>query len=143
MSNDERLREERDADTREARLERRIADLYSDDAQFAAARPDEAVSAAANDPGLRLPDVIRTVMDGYADRPALGQRAVEFVTDASGRTVAELQPRFDTLTYGETLGPRAGLSADAWPTTPCGPATASPRSASPAPTTPSWTWRCP
>ena len=46
--------------------------------------------------------MIRTVMDGYADRPALGQRAVEFVTDANGRTVAELQPRFDTLTYRET-----------------------------------------
>ncbi|MDT5240896.1 MAG: fatty acid CoA ligase FadD9, partial [Mycobacterium sp.] len=51
MSNDERLREERDADTREARLERRIADLHSDDEQFAAAKPDEAVSAAANRPG--------------------------------------------------------------------------------------------
>src|SRR6185437_2872132 len=37
-----------------------------------------------------------------ADRPALGQRAVEFVTDANGRTVAALQPHFDTLTYGET-----------------------------------------
>ena len=41
-------------------------------------------------------------MTGYADRPALGQRAVEFVTDASGRTVAKFAPRFDTLTYGET-----------------------------------------
>ena len=49
-----------------------------------------------------LTDVIRTVMNGYADRPALGQRAVEFVTDANGRTIAELQPRFDTLTYRET-----------------------------------------
>ena len=88
-------------DTREARLERRIADLYSDDAQFAAAKPDEAVSAAANDPGLRLPDVVRTVLEGYADRPALGQRAVEYVTDASGRTTAKLQPRFDTVTYGQ------------------------------------------
>jgi hypothetical protein len=37
-------------------------------------------------------------VNGYADRPALGQRAVEFVTDATGRTVAEFQPRFDTLT---------------------------------------------
>jgi fatty acid CoA ligase FadD9 len=101
MSNDERLRAERDADTREARLERRIADLYSDDAQFAAAKPDEAVSAAANHPGLRLPDVVRTVLEGYADRPAVGQRAVEYVADASGRTVAKLQPRFATVTYGE------------------------------------------
>ena len=88
-------------DSREARLERRIADLYADDEQFAAAKPDDAVSEAAGQPDLRLPDVVRTVMDGYADRPALGQRAVEFVTDAAGRTVAELLPRFDTVTYGE------------------------------------------
>ena len=40
-------------------------------------------------------------MEGYADRPALGQRAVEYVTDASGRTTAELLPRFDTISYGE------------------------------------------
>src|SRR4051812_9741628 len=88
-------------DTREARLERRIADLYSDDAQFAAAKPDAAVSAAANHPGLRLPDVVRTVLEGYADRPAVGQRAVEYVADASGRTVAKLQPHFATVTYGQ------------------------------------------
>jgi fatty acid CoA ligase FadD9 len=100
MSNDERLREERDADTREARLERRIADLYARDEQFAAAKPDEAVSVAAARPGLRLPDVVRTVMQGYADRPALGQRAVEYVTDATGRTTAQLLPRFDTVSYG-------------------------------------------
>ncbi len=100
MSIDERLREERDADNREARLERRIADLYSDDAQFAAAKPDEAVGEAAADPGLRLPDVVRTVMEGYADRPALGQRAVEYVTEA-GRTTARLSPRFDTVSYSQ------------------------------------------
>ena len=100
MSNDERSREERDADTREARLERRIADLYASDEQFAAAKPDEAVSVAADRPGLRLPDVVRTVIQGYADRPALGQRAVEYVTDATGRTTAQLLPRFDTVSYG-------------------------------------------
>jgi fatty acid CoA ligase FadD9 len=84
--------------TREARLERRIADLFSDDAQFAAAKPDDAVSRAADAAG-RLPDVVRTVMEGYADRPAVAQRAVEYVTEA-GRTTAKLQPRFDTVSYG-------------------------------------------
>src|SRR5882757_1057294 len=87
-------------DSREARLERRIADLYASDEQFAAAKPDEVVSAAAVQPGLRLPDVVRTVMEGYAERPALGQRAVEYVTDATGRTTAQLLPRFDTVSYG-------------------------------------------
>jgi fatty acid CoA ligase FadD9 len=87
-------------DNREARFERRLADLYSDDAEFAAAKPDHAVSEAAAQPGLRLPDVVRTVMEGYADRPALAQRAVEYVTE-SGRTTAKLLPHFDTITYGE------------------------------------------
>ena len=49
-----------------------------------------------------MPQVVQTVIDGYADRPALGQRAVQFVTDPStGRTCAELLPRFDTVTYRE------------------------------------------
>src|SRR5881227_2011661 len=88
--------------TREERLARRISDLYTSDQQFADARPSEAVAHAIESPELRLPQIIQTVIDGYADRPALGQRAVEFVTDpATGRTSAELLPRFDTITYRE------------------------------------------
>ncbi|WP_319448352.1 MULTISPECIES: carboxylic acid reductase [unclassified Mycobacterium] len=89
------------SNTREARLARRVADLYANDQQFAAGKPDQAVADAANQPDLRLPEVVRVVMEGYADRPALGQRAVEFVTDAAGRTTAQLQPRFDTVSYGQ------------------------------------------
>ncbi|EJZ09834.1 acyl-CoA dehydrogenase [Mycolicibacterium vaccae ATCC 25954] len=81
---------------------RRFEQLTSSDAQLVAAQPDPAVTDAISSPDARLVDVMRTVMTGYADRPALGQRAVEFVTDVTGRTVAELQPRFETLTYGET-----------------------------------------
>jgi fatty acid CoA ligase FadD9 len=89
-------------DTREQRLARRIADLYATDQQFADARPSEAVGRAIEAPELRLPQIVQTVLDGYADRPALGQRAVEFVTDAStGRTSAQLLPRFDTISYRE------------------------------------------
>ena len=90
------------ANAREARLQRRFDSLTSGDAQLIAAQPDPAITAALGGPGVLLTDVIRIVMDGYADRPALGQRAVDFVTDANGRTVAELQPHFDTLTYRET-----------------------------------------
>jgi fatty acid CoA ligase FadD9 len=89
-------------DTREGRLERRISDLYATDLQFADARPSESIARAIESPDLRLPQVVQTVIDGYADRPALGQRAVEFVTDpTTGRTSAELLPRFDTVTYRE------------------------------------------
>ncbi|WP_237570114.1 carboxylic acid reductase [Mycolicibacterium lacusdiani] len=90
------------ATDREARRQERFERLTSGDAQLVAARPDPAITEALQRPGVTLADAIRTVMTGYADRPALGQRAVEFVQDADGRTVAEYQPRFDTITYGET-----------------------------------------
>ncbi|WP_055400892.1 MULTISPECIES: carboxylic acid reductase [unclassified Mycobacterium] len=96
------------------RLDRRIDDLTATDPQFAAARPNPAIEAALEQPGLRLPQVIRTVLDGYADRPALAHREVEFVTDpASGRTRLELLPRFETITYGQ-LGDRVAALGRAW-----------------------------
>jgi fatty acid CoA ligase FadD9 len=90
------------ADTREERLARRIADLYETDQQFADARPDTAISRAISEPQRPLAEIIRGAMDGYADRPAVGTRAVDFVTDPqTGRTTVRLLPRFDTITYGE------------------------------------------
>ncbi len=84
------------------RTARRIADLYAKDQQFAAAKPNETVSAAIEQPGLPLIEIMRTVTEGYSNRPALGERAVEFVADpASGRTSVQLLPRFVTITYGE------------------------------------------
>jgi fatty acid CoA ligase FadD9 len=97
----------------EERLARRIEDLSANDPQFAAAKPNPAVAAALEQPGLRLPQIIQKVLEGYADRPALGQRAVEFVKDPqSRRTSLELLPRFETITYRE-LGERAGTVARA------------------------------
>ncbi|HTY34592.1 carboxylic acid reductase [Mycobacterium sp.] len=100
--------------TAEERLARRVDDLTANDAQFAAARPDPAVAAALEQPGLRLPEIIRTVLDGYADRPALGQRVVEFVKDPkTGRTTLELLPRYETITYRE-VGDRVAALARAF-----------------------------
>jgi fatty acid CoA ligase FadD9 len=82
-------------------LTQRIAELCATDPQLAAARPLAGVAAALEESGIRLPEIIHTVMAAYADRPALGQRAVEYVTDAAGRTVAQLLPHYDTITYGE------------------------------------------
>ena len=88
-------------DTQE-RLERRIEELAANDPQFAAARPDEAVSAAIQDAGPRLPQVVKAGLEGYSDRPALAQRAVELVKDPqTGRTSAKLLPWFDTVSYRE------------------------------------------
>jgi fatty acid CoA ligase FadD9 len=106
-------------ENRDQRLVRRLADLYATDQQFADARPNEAITAAINQPGVRMPELVRTVMEGYADRPALGQRAVHFVTDPeTGRTCLQLLSRFDTITYrevwdrvGRIAGALAGDSA--------------------------------
>ena len=85
----------------------RFQKLISSDAQLAAATPDPAITAALGEPGLLLTDVIRTVMNGYADRPALGQRAVEFVTDADGRTVAAFAAPLRHPDLPRDLDPRA------------------------------------
>jgi fatty acid CoA ligase FadD9 len=100
-------------ETYEDRLVNRISDLYANDPQFAAARPDEAISTAVDRPGVRLPAIVNEVMAGYADRPALGTRAVELVTDANGRTSAQLLPRFETITYRQ-LGDRIQAVTNAW-----------------------------
>jgi fatty acid CoA ligase FadD9 len=97
-------------DARAERLER----LRAEDAQFQASAPLEAVSAAKNQPGLRLAEVVQIVMQGYADRPALGQRARELATDpATGRNTLRLLPRFETITYRE-LWARARAVAGEW-----------------------------
>ncbi|BBY91378.1 oxidoreductase [Mycobacterium gallinarum] len=88
-------------DTREERLARRIADLTATDPQFAAAKPDPAVSQAIENPELSLDAVVRTVLEAYADRPALGERAVDYVEDRRGRTSAKLLPHYNTITYHE------------------------------------------
>jgi fatty acid CoA ligase FadD9 len=106
---------------RDKHLQRRIQGLYSADPQFADARPDNEITVAISRPGLRLAQIAAIVMDGYADQPALGQRAVHFVNDpGTGRTVAELLPRFETITYRD-LWERAGAAATAMANKPACP----------------------
>jgi fatty acid CoA ligase FadD9 len=89
----------------------RVEDLSANDPQFAAAKPSPAVAAALELPGLRLPQIVRTALEGYADRPALGQRAVEFVKDPkTGRTSLEVLPHFETITYRELSDRVAALT---------------------------------
>lgn len=83
-------------------MARRISELYATDPQFAAARPSDVVRAQIDRPGLRLPELVRTVCEGYAERPALGQRDYRLVTDPStGRTSAQAQPGMTTISYRE------------------------------------------
>ncbi|MFF4749676.1 carboxylic acid reductase [Streptomyces sp. NPDC002514] len=98
----------------DARADRRSARLYATDAQFRDTAPLDAVTEAIRRPGLPLADLVATVMEAYADRPALGERAREPATDPeTGRTTLRLLQRFDTLTYGE-LWERVGAVASEW-----------------------------
>ena len=84
------------------RLAQRRERLYAEDAQFRDARPDDAVAESVRRPGLRIAEAMATAMTGYADRPALGQRAREVIIDpASGRASLQLLPRFETISYGD------------------------------------------
>jgi fatty acid CoA ligase FadD9 len=101
-------------DTQEARVARRIAELDAADEQFRAAQPIREVVEAVRRPGLRLPQLIDTLMVGYAERPAVGQRARELVQDpTTGRTSARLLPWFDTISYRE-LWEGVATVATAW-----------------------------
>ncbi len=104
-----------------ARFERRVAELYASDRQFAAAQPSPSVTAAARQPELRLPQIVSTVLEGYASRPALAQRAVEFVRDPqTGRRIARILPAFETITYAQ-LQTRVAAVSRAWIDLPVNP----------------------
>jgi fatty acid CoA ligase FadD9 len=71
------------------------------------------VIEAARRPGLRLAPLLQTLVEGYAERPALGQRAPELACNpVTGRTSARPLPRFDTISYRE-LWARVGAVAAA------------------------------
>ncbi|MUM17155.1 carboxylic acid reductase [Mycobacterium sp. CBMA271] len=102
------------------RLSRRIETLRESDPQFRDTRPDPAVAQAVLRPGLHLSEAIATLMTGYAERPALGERARELVADDDGRATLRLLPRFDTITYGE-LWSRTTSVAASWHRDPAHP----------------------
>ncbi|MEV0278077.1 thioester reductase domain-containing protein [Streptomyces sp. NPDC050610] len=88
-----------------ARTAQLSAHLYATDPQFRAAMPLDAVSEAVRRPGPPLAEIVATVMEGYADRPALGERATEPVTDPdTGRTTYRLLPRAARALLGYEQG---------------------------------------
>ena len=64
-------------------------------------RPDDQIAAAARAPGLRIAEVMATVFQGYADRPALGSGSAEIVTDRHGPISTGFLPRFETISYAD------------------------------------------
>jgi fatty acid CoA ligase FadD9 len=100
--------------TQPERVSQRIEWLYADDEQFRSAKPNLSLQQAARQPGLRLPQILEMFVEGYADRPALGWRARSLTVDpATGRSVARLLPRFDTITYRD-LWANVRAIASAW-----------------------------
>jgi fatty acid CoA ligase FadD9 len=63
------------------RRQRRTAELYANDLQVRDAIPLEEITAAIRQPGMPILRIVAAVMEGYADRPALGERAKELATD--------------------------------------------------------------
>ncbi|MEV0247015.1 carboxylic acid reductase [Nocardia sp. NPDC050712] len=94
-------------ETAQERRARRVAELYAAYPEIEAARPDRAIGATLRE--LRLPRLIGALTAAYAERPALGERAVAWDADGTRR----LLPEFDTITYGE-LGARVAAVTAAW-----------------------------
>ncbi|WP_394620645.1 carboxylic acid reductase [Lentzea sp. JNUCC 0626] len=64
---------------------------------------------------LRLAQVMADVFERFGDRPALGERAREFVPDpATGRVTSRLLPRYETISYTELWGRVRAVAAE-WP----------------------------
>jgi fatty acid CoA ligase FadD9 len=96
------------------RYARRILESTKTDLQLQELVPDPEVEAALRQPGLSYDHVIATALDGYAKRPALGERAYEVGLDReTGRHRREYLPRFDTITYYELHNRIKGL-ANTW-----------------------------
>jgi hypothetical protein len=72
------------------------------DQQLAALKPNEEVTRAVQDP---IPQILATVLSGYAERPALGFRTYEIVADDErGDRVRRYLPAYSTITYGLLAG---------------------------------------
>ena len=90
-------------ETRDERLARRIADLHATDPEFAAATPDDAISVAIDQPGVRLPEIIghRARRVRRAARTGTTRRATSSPIRRPAAPSADLLPRFETITYAE------------------------------------------
>ncbi|MGO9926510.1 MAG: AMP-binding protein, partial [Mycobacterium sp.] len=96
------------------RVARRRERLYAEDEQFRVTKPDDQIAAATRERGKRIAEVMATVLQGYADRPALGQRAREVVTDpATRRSTLRLLQHFETVSYAN-LWDRIQATAADW-----------------------------
>ena len=89
----------------------RIAKIFQDEPELAGRMPVPGVFEETGGPGPRLSEIVRRTLAAYAGRPALGERAREYVR-VDGRAVMRLLPRFDTVSYGELWSRLSAVAAD-------------------------------
>ncbi|WP_305129409.1 carboxylic acid reductase [Streptomyces sp. MnatMP-M17] len=76
--------------------------------------PQKSASDAMRRPRMRLAQTLAHVMERYADRPAVGERAKEFTRDPdTGRVSLRLLPRYETTSFSE-LWDRVRAVANEW-----------------------------
>jgi fatty acid CoA ligase FadD9 len=100
--------------SRAGRVTWRTADLLAHDLQIQHAAPEPELVTAARVPGLRLSEVLATLVEGYGDRAAIGSRARTVIREsATGRSTAQLLPEFETTSYRELWSDVTAV-ASAW-----------------------------
>lgn len=92
----------------------RMRELSENDPQVKQLIPSKAVQDIIGQPDISLDRIIQAILEGYAQRPALGERDYAIERDeATGRNLRKLLPSFSTITYAELHDRIKGL-ANAW-----------------------------
>jgi len=77
--------------------------LSEQDPQIKALIPDETIREKALVEGLTLDRIMGVFLDGYADRPCMGERAYRVVEEESTKKkVRQYLPLYQTITYRES-----------------------------------------
>ena len=81
----------------------RLVELCERDPELNKLVPDPSVRDALCNEGMPLDRMIETLFSNYGDRPALGERCYDIVTDDAGSHRRGYLPAFKTATYAELL----------------------------------------
>jgi len=94
----------------------RVMELSKKDDQLGQLFPNNSIREKALEGKLPLDQVIGVFLDGYAERPALGNRSYEVVQDPrSNKKIRQYLPAYTCITYGE-FHDRIKAIAMAWRT---------------------------
>lgn len=98
------------------RYVQRLLALSKEDVQIGALFPDKSILPKAQEKDCSLGQVMDIFLEGYGDRPALGERSYEVATaPMSGKKIRKYLPAYTTISYGD-LSKRIKAMAMAWRT---------------------------